>query len=55
VEALFWHTHQHESTQRHPGAFLHFILKKPVHPGAAGVSFELTGDTQVPELFKLPK
>ena len=31
VEAPFLHTHQHESTQRHAGAFLHFHLKS-VHP-----------------------
>lgn len=27
VEAPFLHTHQHEATQRHAGAFLHFHLK----------------------------
>jgi len=27
VEAPYLHVHQHEATQRHPGAFLHFHLK----------------------------
>ncbi len=27
VDAPFLHVHQHEATQRHPGAFLHFHLK----------------------------
>ena len=34
IEAPFLHTHQHESTQRHPGAFLHFHYHlKSVQPG----------------------
>jgi hypothetical protein len=31
LEAPFLHTHQHEATQRHAGAFLHFHLKS-AHP-----------------------
>lgn len=27
LEAPFLHVHQHEATQQHPGAFLHFHLK----------------------------
>lgn len=27
LEAPFLHVHQHEATQRHPGAFLHFHLR----------------------------
>jgi hypothetical protein len=31
VQAPFLHTHQHESTQRHAGAFLHFHVRS-AHP-----------------------
>jgi len=31
VEAPFLHTHQHEATQRHAGAFLHFHVRS-AHP-----------------------
>jgi hypothetical protein len=33
VEAPFLHTHQHEATQRHAGAFLHFHLKSAIPIG----------------------
>ena len=40
VQAPFLHTHQHESTQRHAGAFLHFHLKSS---HSVGRSPELRG------------
>lgn len=40
LEAPFLHVHQHEATQQHPGAFLHFHLKS-VH--AVGNSSEFRG------------
>ena len=40
VEAPFLHTHQHESTQRHAGAFFHFHLTS-AHP--VGTSPEFRG------------
>ena len=38
VQAPFLHVHQHESTQRHPGAFLHLHLES-VHPAGGGPEF----------------
>jgi hypothetical protein len=38
IEEPFLHTHQHEATQRHAGAFLHFHLKA-VHPASMGTEF----------------
>jgi hypothetical protein len=40
VESPFLHTHQHESTQRHPGAFLHFHYHvKSIHPAGSEHEF----------------
>jgi hypothetical protein len=38
VEAPFHHTHRHEATQRHAGAFLHFHLGS-VHPADRSPEF----------------
>ena len=35
IQAPFLHVHQHETTQRHPGALLHLHLKS-VHPTGSG-------------------
>jgi hypothetical protein len=39
LEAPFLHIHQHEATQRHPGAFLHFHLKT-LHFAGSGPEFQ---------------
>ncbi|HXP84236.1 MAG TPA: hypothetical protein VN841_05925 [Bryobacteraceae bacterium] len=38
VQAPFLHVHQHEATQKHPGAFLHLHLES-VHPAGRGPEF----------------
>ena len=38
IQAPFLHVHQHETTQRHPGALLHLHLRS-VHPTGSGPEF----------------
>ena len=38
IEAPFLHVHQHEATQKHPGALLHLHLKS-VQPASSGPAF----------------
>jgi hypothetical protein len=38
VQAPFLHVHQHEVTQKHPGAFLHLHLESK-HPAGGGPEF----------------
>lgn len=38
IEAPYFHTHRHESTQRHPGPFLHFHVRS-AHQGGKAPEF----------------
>lgn len=53
MESPFLHVHQHESTQRHPGGFLHLHLRS-VHPVTGGSEFrslDPDDDAQVQNWF----